>query len=278
LASNWGDDLIVAEIQAPFNDASALSLSADDAFDLGIAVIGACGNNGQVTSPAAPGNAHKALSIGDYHATSGLTVSQVPGWVDDRIKPDLQAPTGADAAGNTSDTATKFAFGGTSGATAFAAGAAALMYEWNANAFGLTNKPGSLYTALLAQGDAGTQPGITTGAGKLKMKSGSFWITGQITLGTSTSDLTWTIPAGYKDLRVAIWWPERQNQAHDDIDLNVLAPGGASLGTSTWSGSVWEKVSQTGNLAAGTYTTRFVPFSMPRTSQVVYYTMTMSHQ
>lgn len=277
-AASWGDDIVVGELQFSASDASAMSLAADDAFDQGIAVISACGNNGVASAPASPGNAHKALSVGDYDAVTGAVVAQVPGLVDGRIKPDFQAPTNVDAAGNGSNTAKYLGFAGTSAATAFAGGAAAIMYEWYNVGFGLTNRPGNLYTALLAQGDGGTMSASQNGVGKLKMESGSWWWTGQITLGTVAVDLVFAVPAGRRNMKVAIWWPERQNQAHNDIDLRVLNPSGNIVGSSIWSGSVWEKVKQTGNLTPGNYTVRIAPYSMPRPNQVVYYTVITSYQ
>jgi len=277
-AANFGDDLIIGELQMGITDASAPSLAADDAFDQGIAVVSACGNNDTVTAPASPGNAHKALAVGDYDALSGAIVSQVPGLVDGRIKPDFQTPTNVDAAGNGSNTAKRFGFNGTSGATAFAGGAAAIMYEWYSVGLGLTNKPGNLYTGLLAQGDAGTMPTTPNGSGKLKMESGSWWWSGQITLGATATDLIFAIPASRKNLKVVIWWPERQSDAHNDVDLLVLDPGGGTVGSSAWSGSVWEKVKQTGNLTPGNYTVRISPFNTPRANQVVYYTVIASYQ
>jgi len=278
LAATFSDDLIVAELQMTSTESGAPSLAADDAFDQGIAVLGACGNTGTVAAPASPGNAHKALSVGDYDAVHGSVSSQVPGLVGGRIKPDFQAPTAVDAAGNGSNTSKRTNFGGTSGATAFGGGAAAIMYEWYNAAFGLSNKPGNLYTALLAQGDAVGTPTTPNGAGKLKMESGSQWWTGSVTLGASAIDITIGIPSGRKDMKVAIWWPESQADLHNDVDLRLFSPGGAVMATSTSGGSVWEKIRTSGNLAAGNYKVRLTPFSMPRPSQVVYYTVIASYQ
>lgn len=86
------------------------------------------------------------------------------------------------------------------------------------------------------------------------------------------------LPAGRKNLKVALWWPEKQSDAHDDIDLEVFDGVGVSLGRSTWGGSVWEIVKKTGNLTPGTYRFRFTPYSMPRATQVVYWTGVMSYQ
>jgi hypothetical protein len=152
------------------------------------------------------------------------------------------------------------------------------MYECYSSAFALTNKPGNLYTALLAQGDGGPMPGTTNGTGKLKMESGSHWWTGSITLGAAAVDLAFAIPASRKNLKVAIWWPEKQSDAHNDVDLVVLNPSGGVVGSSVWAGSVWEKVAQTGSLATGNYTVRFTPYSLPRPNQVVYYTVVASYQ
>jgi hypothetical protein len=277
VATIFGDDVIVGELQLAADFMSAPSVAADMAFDNGIAVIAAEGNTHDINLPASPGNAHKAMAVGDYDAVSGAVVSQVSNVIDGRFKPDFQAPTNVDAAGSGSDTSKRFGFNGTSGATAFAAGAAGLMYEWYAG-FGLANKPGNLYTALLAQGDSGSQPGLPDGTGKLKMRSSSQWTTGQITLGTQTIDLTWTLAAGRKNLRLAIWWPEGIPDPHNDVDLKLFDASGNGVAISQWSGSVWEKVVLLGNLPAGTYTFRFVPFSMPRPSQVVYYTAVVDFQ
>jgi hypothetical protein len=279
VAKSFTDDLIVAELQIPDGDASPASLAADDAFDNGIAVIAAVGNKNAINHPAAPGNAHKALAVGDYDAVTGVTISQIAeAMPDGRPKPDFQAPTSISVAGRANDQAINFVFDGTSGATAFAGGAAALMYKWLNMGWGMTNKPGNLYATLIAQGDGGTWPTGSAGAGKLKLKGGSEWTSGQITLGTSTINLTWNIPASRKDLRVAIWWPERQSDAHDDIDLNILNGSGVGVGYSGSTNGVWEKVSVDGNLPQGTYILQVIPYHMPRTTQVVYYTATTSYQ
>lgn len=279
MAVLWGDDIVVGELQMAASDNSAPSLAADDAFDLGIATVAACGNNDAgLSGPASPGNAHKAMSIGDYDASTGAVNFQVPGLVDGRIKPDFQAPTSVEAASSISNVAKKASFGGTSASTAFGGGAAALLFEWYSSALGITNKPGNLYTGLLAQGNAGNMPGPTNGTGKLKMEGGSHWWSGSVTLGSLAMDVPIPIPASRKNLKVAIWWPEKQSDAHNDVDLMVLDQAGVVVNTSVWSSSVWEKVVRNGNLTPGTYTVRFIPYSLPRPNQVVYYTVIASLQ
>ena len=79
-------------------------------------------------------------------------------------------------------------------------------------------------------------------------------------------------------MKVAIWWPERQSDPHNDVDLVVLNPAGGAVASSSWGSSVWEKVKLTGGVPAGNYTLRFSPFSMPRPNQRVYYTVIASMQ
>jgi len=270
-----GDKLLVGEIQAPQSDSGSISQAADDAFDAGAMVIAAQGNSGAVTSPAAPGNAHKALAVGDYDAVSGTTAFQVNGSIDNRIKPDIQTPSVVDAAGNGSDTAIRFGFNGTSAATAFAGGAAAIMYNWYSSGLSVT-LPGNVYTGLLTQGDNASMGSSTSGVGHIKLAGASMWATGSISLGTTTQDVSISVGSGQQNLKVAIWWPERQSDAHDDVDLVVLNGSNTQVGSSNWSGSVWEYVSVPGSAPAGTYKIRFVPYSMPRTTQTVYYTLMTS--
>lgn len=256
-----------------------MSALADNAFDLGIATIAACGNLDGASAPAGRGNAHKALAIGDYDAANGAVVAQRAGIVGGRIKPDIQAPTDVNAASNLTDFATRQSFNGTSGATAFAGGATAIMYEFFSTVFGINHSPGTLYAALLAQTDGGTMPGLPNGAGKLKLESTALWQTGAVTLNTTPIDIIFSVSPGAKNLKVAIWWPETAlPDTHNDVDLTVLSPSGTSVGSSAWAGSVWEKVVKTGNLTAGNYTLRIIPYAMPRGSQSVYYTAIASAQ
>ena len=271
-ATVWGSDLIVSGVQATGGEDSVRARAADDAFDQGIAVVASCGNPGVVSVPGPPGNAHKALSIGYYSVYDGQTAGQVSGVVGGRIKPDVLGPTGVDVASNFHDYSAKSTFGGTSAAGAFVGGAAALMYEWYYNVWGITNRPGLLYTALIAQGD-----GSGPGAGRLKMESGSTWWTGSTTLGTQASDRIISMPAGRKNLKVAVWWPEKDTDAHNDVDLQVLGPMSLNV-NSAWAGSVWEKIAVPGALTPGSYTIRLIPYSMPRPNQVVHYTIIASYQ
>ena len=125
------DRVIVAEMQAGGSDTSSISAAADNAFDAGAVIIAANGNNGPAASTVnEPAIAHKVIGVGNFDVQ---TLNQINGQSrgpapDNRIKPDIQAPTNTETAGNGcgwqqnctaggSDTAIN-SFGGTSGANA----------------------------------------------------------------------------------------------------------------------------------------------------------------
>lgn len=267
----WGDDLIIAEMQSQTSDSGAISLAADDAFDLGVAVVGAVGNTSQVSNPGAPGNAHKALSIGNYSASTGAVGGHVSGNIDGRVNPDVQFPSVVDAASNASDSSKYLSYGGSSAATAFAGSAAAILHHFH-SVHG-TSEPGIIYSSMLVRGTSSSGGSATNGAGKFKFNNGGTSWNGKTTLGTSATIININVPANRKDLRVAIWWPEAQSDAHNNVDLEVLNPSNTLLGSSSGTGTVWELVALSGNLSAATYKVRLKPTSMPRTSQVVYYSV-----
>lgn len=269
LAALWADDLIIAEVQSPTTEADLPALAADDAFDMGIAVVGAVGNLEFTSVAAAPGNAHKAMAIGAWHLESGSVAYQVSGSVGGRYKPDVQFPSYVDAAGHWTPYAPYANYGGTSAATAFAGGAAAILYDFFDGGGG--SEPGLIYAALLARGTSSSGGHSTNGAGRFKFETGGTSWSGKITLGTSAVTVNIAVPTSRKNLRVAIWWPEAHTDAHNDVDLEVLTPSNGLLGNSLGGGTVWELVAGTSNLVAGTYKIKFKPYNMPRPSQTVYF-------
>lgn len=268
-----GDRVIVAEIQSRTSDTGPISAAADDAFDAGAAVIAANGNTPTVTTVAAPANAHKAIGVGAVDVVSLTTIAQqAPGPAPDgRIKPDVQAPTNTETASNQSDTALQV-FTGTSGATPYAAGVAALFRNWLINQ-GSSGHPGEVYVHLILSGQI-TWPTYTsnnTGVGLLIMPSNGTLHRGSVTVTTGqVINIPITVSAGTTRLDGALWWPETATQTHNDIDLRLIDPSGVERAVSRSGPSVFERAQYTGTLS-GTWTLRISGFAVPTSPQTVYY-------
>ncbi|HMR33532.1 MAG TPA: S8 family serine peptidase [Geminicoccaceae bacterium] len=268
------DRVIVAEMQGGGNEQSSISLAADNAFNAGAVVIAANGNNGPnagtVNSPA---NAHKVIGVGNFDVRSLAQVtSQSRGPTsDNRFKPDIQAPTNTETASNASDTALRV-FTGTSGATPYAAGAAALVRNFIRGTASNID-PGQVYAFLIMAGQTPYPFNNTSGAGRLVLPTnGNVWW-GKTTVGNNgTVDISLPIGAASANtLDAALWWPEGATQAHNDVDLSLIRPNNA-IATSSISGpSVFERVRVAGAVTTGTWKLRIRGFSVPTGSQTVYW-------
>lgn len=252
-------DVIIAEMQAAQSDTGSISAAADAAYDAGYVVIAANGNYGLdgAGSVRAPAIAHKAIGVGSIlDGTQDLDQGLGP-TPDGRVKPDVQATSGAASASSAGYTAVMQRYGGTSGATPFAAAAAALLGYWR-DPYGAP--PGYVYARLINWGsnftDASTNN--TTGAGLMVLPGangtaswGSTWVAN----GQSV-DITFTVPANSYDLRAALWWPESASQTHNNVDVLIYQPTGAYVAGSFGYTSVFEKAFVSGPLIAGTYIVR----------------------
>src|SRR5262249_36519127 len=135
------DPVVVAEMQALGGDQCDISLAADNAFDCGAVVIAAQGNRDEVSDHkvACPARAHWAIGVGAFAVTDAgnppTPVAQCAGPTDDqRVEPDIITPTNTLTAGDhetlsgckVDDDRAFNPLTATSGATPYAAGAAAL--------------------------------------------------------------------------------------------------------------------------------------------------------
>jgi serine protease AprX len=276
------DRVIVAEMQGSGTDQSPISLAGDAAFDAGAVVIAANGNNGPSFSTVnTPANAHKVIGVGNYDVeTLALVTSQSRGAAPDgRIKPDIQAPTNTETASNASDTALRV-FTGTSGATPYAAGAAALAHNFlrcagssDQNLCMATIDPGQVYAYLILSGQQPYPFDNITGAGRLFLPTD-----GQVSWGKVSVDnqATVDIPLSVSGtppntFDAALWWPETATQTHNDIDLALVDPGGVIQDVSVSASSVFERARVAGPVAPGTWTLRLRGFSVPAGPQTVYW-------
>lgn len=279
------DRVIVAEAQGSGNYLSAISTAADNAFDAGAVVIAANGNNGPgAGSVNAPASAHRAIGVGNFDVqTQGAVNSQSRGPTpDNRIKPDIQAPTNTETASNgcgwqqnctTGGSNTAFrVFGGTSGSTPYAAGAATLLRNWlRGTSFSID--PGQVYAQIILSGQ---QPGFnnTSGTGALRLPTDGHAWWGRV----SVSDgLTIDVPVGVggspNTFDGALWWPETgsaTSEVHNDVDLSLIDPAGVVRASSLSIPSVFERARVSGSVATGTWKVRIRGFRVTG-SQTVYW-------
>lgn len=274
------DRVIVAEMQASGDYLSSISIAADNAFDAGAVVIAANGNGGPGASTVnAPASAHRVIGVGafDVQTQAQINAQSRGPTPDNRFKPDIQAPTSTETASNASDTALR-TFVNTSGATPYAAGAAALLRNW-LRGTSSTIDPGQVYAHLILSGQQPYPFNNTTGAGPLQLPTNGtvWWGKVDVTDG-ATIDIPIGIGAGNNRFDAALWWPETATRLawitiefHNDIDLHIVDPAGSTRASSLSVPSVFERARVTGPLAAGTWKARIRGFDVNTSSQTVYW-------
>jgi len=284
-----GDGILVAEMQPNLSPTSSLAVVANDAFDSGSAVIAANGNFGPGPGTVdCPANAQRAIGVGAFdidRLTQEGYQSRGP-TVDNRIKPDLQMPTNSITASNSSDTALH-SFGGTSGATPYASGAAASLRNWyiaqNLCPASDDCPPGLIYAGLLMFGSKfGPQEwDNTVGTGSTHLgaidPACSHWLVGSAVVESNgmTIDIPFTADSAFDvDFRTALWWPDAMDGStliHSEVDLIVLDPSGAEAASSASVNSVFENTIVPGPMASGQWTIRIAGTRIGN-PQTVYYT------
>jgi hypothetical protein len=277
-ATTVGDRVIGAEMQADElgSDYGATSNAANRAFDAGAAVIAANGNYGpNPGSVSAPARARKAIGVGAVDVvTLALYSDQSRGpAADGRTKPDIQAPTNTETASNASDTALKV-FGGTSGATPYATGAAALFRAFLVNS-GDTAAPGQVYAHMILSGqNPNAENDNDNGAGLIVMPTGgSSLFRGSVSISNGqTINIPLAISGTLSRIDGALWWPDptlNYTQTHNDIDLYLVSPTGVEY-PSVSGPSVFERARATGSVS-GTWTLRIHGYQVPAGPQIVYW-------
>jgi serine protease AprX len=275
------DRVIVAEMQGGGDDLSSISMAADAAFDAGAVVIAANGNNGSLAGTVnTPANAHRAIGVGNFDVqTQGQIASQSRGPAPDgRYKPDIQAPTQTETASSASDTALA-SFGGTSGATPYAAGAAALLRNWlRGSSFSID--PGQVYAQLILSGQQTYPFNNTSGAGPIQLPTNGWAWWGKVSVANGA---TVDIPLGIRGANAntfdgALWWPEwafrfifGRIEIHNDIDLYLVDPAGVVRASSISIPSIFERARVGGRVAPGTWKLRIRGYDVPGGSQTVYW-------
>src|SRR5262249_32000763 len=157
---------------------------------------------------------------------------------------------------NTSDTALRV-FTGTSGATPYAAGAAALVRNFlRGTSFSID--PGQVYSFLILSGQQPYPFDNITGAGRLILPTNGWAWWGKLSVAAgATIEVPLNVSgASSNTLDVAIWWPETATQAHNDIDLRLVDPNGTAQAISISAASVFERARVAGPVTSGTWKVR----------------------
>ena len=281
------DQVIVAEIQAMPSERGPISLAANAAFDAGAVVIAANGNYGSdAETVAEPANASRVLGVGDFDVINGgLIKSQGRGPTrDKRIKPDFQAPTNTETAStgcaparlcspDGSDKEFRI-FGETSGATPYAAGAAALMRNLVGRAMKTTAvDPGFVYALMILSGQK-TDFDNDYGTGPLRLPppdSTLLWGTVSVSDGEIFEVRIPYVHPPERILDAALWWPEAGVQSlHNNIDLMIVDRAGREQTASRSVPSVFERVRFQGSIQDGS-SIRIQGTSVPSGPQQVYF-------
>jgi hypothetical protein len=269
------DSVIVYEMQASEPESGAIATAADNAYDAGAINIAANGNQGPNESTVrSPAIAHKVIGVGDYHVQSPTTVNTSSGRgpaTDGRFKPDVTAPTSTETASTASATAMR-SFGGTSGATPYVGGAAMLLRNW-LRRFG-TNDNGQVYAQLIEAGGRPYPFNHDEGAGALELITcaGAWWGKVSVAQTGTTIDIPLSVSSPRnRGFEAALWWPEAAREAHDDIDLKLIDPGGTQVASSISVVSVFERLRHERELRPGTWTLRIQGFKVSSGPQTVYW-------
>jgi subtilisin family serine protease len=264
------DKVIVAEIEEGGAEHGPISLAANAAFDAGAVVVAANGNFGpNPGSVSEPASASRVLGVGDFDVsdvTGSPSFTQGRGpTVDKRIKPDVQAPTNTETASNGcvrhkdcrryQNDGAILRFDATSGATPYAAGAAALLRNLVASARRTNDvEPGIVYALMILSGQKADIKKLDNsndrGAGPLRLPTNGtlFWGAVSVKEGETIGvPIPIHVPSPQRILDAALWWPEDAG-SHNDIDLSIVDPKGVERAASRSVPSVFERARFQGSM------------------------------
>jgi hypothetical protein len=280
------DRIIVAEMDEV--GIASIEVAAHNATRAGALVVAAAGNHGKpkpyFDDVGMPAQARQVIAVGAYHVgDKKQPIYEGTSWgmshVGGRPKPDLMAPTDCYAVIGPHTA--------TSGATPFAAGAAALLRDWLVWASNGTDvDPGQVCAQLILSGNvAGPFEGPTReGVGRIVLPSNGNCVFGKIRIDevASRCEIPIKVEAGIQRFDAALWWPEelvhergRQLDTHNDINLELVAPNGKVVACSRSEGGVFERTSVPGSVAPGTWLVRVDAKTIRYGPQPVYWTVAL---
>lgn len=277
--------VIVAEVQIPKSrsadergtDFRLAEEYADGAYDAGAVVIAAAGNAGTAKIPeealpgsiAAPGSAHKALAVGAINVNDGSFIERTRRGPtkDSRTKPDVLGPSHTLAAIRQDDRENLWKYTGTSGATPYIGGAAALVRSFLVD--GDSNvDPGQTYSVLIAAGNNRLWRLSKKGAGLVELPWSGKLDWGKFEIGHKIGQkYRFTVTHSAGKVSAAVWWPDGAD-SHSDIDLVLYDPSGEEAARSQAVDSVFEKLEAPAR--QGEWTIEVFGFDVRKNRQNVY--------
>ena len=131
---------------------------------------------------------------------------------------------------------------------------------------------GQTYAFMILYGQHPWPYDHTEGAGRLRMAvNGWAWWGKLFVLNGSTIDIPIGVGSNKQNFDAALWWPESAYQAHNDIDVHLIDPGGVERAKGFSGVSVFERAAVPGSLTPGPWTIRVRGYSVPTGNQVVYW-------
>lgn len=275
-AVDTGNRVLVMEMEAHETELGAIAIGSDDAYDTGAIIVAANGNQGLgANTVRSPAIAHKVIGVGGFRIDTKQTLmDQGEGpATDGRYKPDTHAPSWTETA-DLLNASGLGVYPGTSGATPYVGAAAMLAYNWLLQHGTFEN--GHVYAFIILYGQ---QPWTgddaihnEVGAGRVKMATDGWAWWGKTVISQGmTIDIPISIDEGQAGLDLALWWPERADQTHSNIELYALDPVGQRKAASESEHSVWERARVSGELSNGTWKIRIRGENVPEENQVVYW-------
>jgi len=132
--------------------------------------------------------------------------------------------------------------------------------------------PGQVYSHLILAGQQPYPFNNTSGAGKLVMPTGGTGYWGKtVASNGGTIDIPIYVSSGKSKIEGLLWWPETSGQSHNDPDVSLISPTGATMDSSIFIPCVFERVRYSVSLATGTWKLRIRGYSVPTSTQTVYW-------
>lgn len=273
-----GASVIVAQVQGASALPGVLNRAADLAYRAGAVVLAAGGNQpGEVPAPAA---ARGCLAVGGIDCRTGDRSAGSRGPTPDgRVKPDLLALTGTRTACARGPEALA-PFHGTSGATPYAAGAAALIRTWALRVKRREDpnariEPGEVYALLLLSSRYGSRADDPAEPGSIHLPGSGTLLWGRITVRPDEAvTIGCELSRAAEHLEAVIWYgePDGKGEARpeppDRIRLGIRRLDGRERARSAAEAGVFQHVGIDGRVEPGGWNLRLEPLHLERARAV----------